>query len=36
MKKIMLVILGILATGVVLLSFLFWYIGINAIPVGGE
>lgn len=36
MKKFMLAIFLIVATGVVLFATLFCYIGINAIPPGGE
>lgn len=36
MKKIILAIFLIAAIGVVLLFLLFCYVGINAIPVGGE
>ena len=36
MKKIILAIFRIVAILVVLFALLFWYIGINAIPLGGE
>jgi hypothetical protein len=36
MKKFILAILLIIAIGVVLFFLLFWYIGINAVPIGGE
>jgi hypothetical protein len=36
MKKFILAILFIIAIGVVFFFLLFWYIGINAVPIGGE
>lgn len=36
MKKVLLAIFLIAVIAVVLFALLFWYIGINAIPVGGE
>jgi hypothetical protein len=36
MKKFILAIFLIAAIAVILFALLFWYIGINAIPLGGE
>jgi hypothetical protein len=36
MKKFILAIFVIAAIGLFLFFVLFWYVGINAIPIGGE